>query len=175
MTERIAAGLYRIPVPLPGNPLRELNSYLFTGGGRSLLIDTGFRQEACRQALFAGLAELGVDRREVDVALTHLHSDHAGLAPEAAGDTGVIYVSGPDRAFLEGADEGYWARSDAFFRAEGFPPGLYSPPARVNAAASCCRSRKRRSAAATERAYSHLLMRAPGPRKFIEPLRSSRM
>ena len=81
MTERIAAGLYRIPVPLPGNPLRELNSYLLTGGGRSLLIDTGFRQEACRQALFAGLAELGVDRREVDVALTHLHSDHAGLAP----------------------------------------------------------------------------------------------
>ena len=124
MTERIAAGLYRIPVPLPGNPLRELNSYLLTGGGRSLLIDTGFRQEACRQALFAGLAELGVDRREVDVALTHLHSDHAGLAPEVAGDTGVIYVSGPDRAFLEGADEGYWARSDAFFRAEGFPPEL---------------------------------------------------
>ena len=32
MTERISEGLYRIPVPLPGNPLRELNSYLLTGG-----------------------------------------------------------------------------------------------------------------------------------------------
>ena len=105
MTERIAHGLYRIPVPLPGNPLRELNSYLLTGGERGILIDTGFRQEACRRALFAGLAELGVDRRDVDVVLTHLHSDHAGLAPEVVGETGWIYASGPDRDYLEHADE----------------------------------------------------------------------
>ena len=45
MTECISEGLYRIPVPLPGNPLRELNSYLLRGRERSLLIDTGFRQE----------------------------------------------------------------------------------------------------------------------------------
>ncbi|MFQ7450231.1 MAG: hypothetical protein ACLRNQ_01020 [Flavonifractor plautii] len=45
MTECISEGLYRIPVPLPGNPLRELNSYLLRGQERSLLIDTGFRQE----------------------------------------------------------------------------------------------------------------------------------
>ena len=88
MTERISEGLYRIPVPLPGNPLRELNSYLLTGGERAVLIDTGFRQEACRQALLAGLDELGVNRRDVDVVLTHLHSDHAGLAPEAVGGGG---------------------------------------------------------------------------------------
>ena len=43
MAERISEGLYRIPVPLPGNPLRELNSYLLTGGERAVLIDTGFR------------------------------------------------------------------------------------------------------------------------------------
>ena len=41
MTECISEGLYRIPVPLPGNPLRELNSYLLRGRERSLLIDTG--------------------------------------------------------------------------------------------------------------------------------------
>ena len=40
MTECISEGLYRIPVPLPGNPLRELNSYLLRGRERSLLIDT---------------------------------------------------------------------------------------------------------------------------------------
>ena len=61
MTECISEGLYRIPVPLPGNPLRELNSYLLRGRERSLLIDTGFRQEEGRRALFAGLAELDVD------------------------------------------------------------------------------------------------------------------
>lgn len=101
MTECISEGLYRIPVPLPGNPLRELNSYLLRGRERSLLIDTGFRQEEGRHALFAGLAELDVDPRDVDVALTHLHSDHSGLAPEVVGETGWIYVSGPDRAYLE--------------------------------------------------------------------------
>ena len=35
MTECISEGLYRIPVPLPGNPLRELNSYLLRGRERS--------------------------------------------------------------------------------------------------------------------------------------------
>ena len=104
MTECISEGLYRIPVPLPGNPLRELNSYLLRGRERSLLIDTGFRQEEGRRALFAGLAELDVDPRDVDVALTHLHSDHSGLAPEVVGETGWIYVSGPDRAYLEQPD-----------------------------------------------------------------------
>ncbi|MFQ7450230.1 MAG: hypothetical protein ACLRNQ_01015 [Flavonifractor plautii] len=42
-----------------------------------------------------------MDPRDVDVALTHLHSDHSGLAPEVVGETGWIYVSGPDRAYLE--------------------------------------------------------------------------
>ena len=124
MTERISEGLYRIPVPLPGNPLRELNSYLLTGGERAVLIDTGFRQEACRQALFAGLDELGVDQRDVDVVLTHLHSDHSGLAPEVVGDTGWIWISSPDRDYLEHADDAQWARRDERFRSEGFPANL---------------------------------------------------
>lgn len=67
MTESILPGLYRIPVPLPGNPLKELNAYLLRGNERSILIDTGFRQDECRSALFAGLEELGCqgDRKSV--------------------------------------------------------------------------------------------------------------
>ena len=93
MPEEIMQNIHRIPVPLPGNPLKELNAYLIRGKDRNLLIDTGFRQPACREALFAGLRELGLRRGDVDVLLTHLHSDHAGLAPEAAGETGTIFVS----------------------------------------------------------------------------------
>ena len=37
MTECISEGLYRIPVPLPGNPLRELNSYLLRGRSAACL------------------------------------------------------------------------------------------------------------------------------------------
>ena len=54
MPEQIIPNLYRIPVPLPGNPLKELNAYLIRGTDRPLLIDTGFRQEACRQAALPG-------------------------------------------------------------------------------------------------------------------------
>ena len=55
MVEEIAKNLYRIPVPLEGNPLRELNSYFIRGTDRDLLIDTGFRTKACLVALEDGL------------------------------------------------------------------------------------------------------------------------
>ena len=57
----ILPGLFRIPVPLPRNPLGELNAYLIRGqeGQRSLLIDTGVRTPECRQALREGLAQAG--------------------------------------------------------------------------------------------------------------------
>ena len=42
MAEQIEAGLWRLDIPLVGNPLKNLNSYLLTGE-RNLLIDTGFR------------------------------------------------------------------------------------------------------------------------------------
>ena len=80
MSEFLLPGLWRLDVPLEGNPLKNLNSYLILGE-RSLLIDTGFRWPSCREALERQLDEVGVDRNTLDIFLTHLHSDHAGLAP----------------------------------------------------------------------------------------------
>ena len=69
MPQEIIPNLYRLPVPLPGNPLKELNAYLIRGKDRCLLVDTGFRQEPCRQALFSQLKELGLaPGGRVDVA-----------------------------------------------------------------------------------------------------------
>ena len=172
MTECISEGLYRIPVPLPGNPLRELNSYLLRGRERSLLIDTGFRQEEGRRALFAGLAELDVDPRDVDVALTHLHSDHSGLAPEVVGETGWIYVSGPDRAYLEQPEEAKWAHTDAFYISEGFPPELLAQnranPARALAPVPTGRYRTLEPGAVLEAAAG-----SPACPRPVTPLASS--
>ncbi|HJA63522.1 MAG TPA: MBL fold metallo-hydrolase [Candidatus Intestinimonas stercoravium] len=121
--EEIMEHIYRIPVPLPGNPLKELNAYLIKGKDRALLIDTGFRQEPCRQALFAGLKELGLAPGEVDILVTHRHSDHAGLAPEAAGEKGTIYVSSVDMPFLDDmtAREESRKGTEQVFISEGFP------------------------------------------------------
>ena len=45
--EEILPGLHRIVVPLPGNPLKEINSYVFTSADRNLVIDTGFNRQEC--------------------------------------------------------------------------------------------------------------------------------
>ena len=82
MPEEIRKNLYRVPVPLPGNPLKELNSYVIKGSDRTLVVDTGFRQEPCRRALFAGL-------RELDVLVNNAGICHYGLlsqTPEAVWD-----------------------------------------------------------------------------------------
>jgi glyoxylase-like metal-dependent hydrolase (beta-lactamase superfamily II) len=52
----------------------ETNTFLIRGGGKTVLIDTGFGG-----ALFEALGELKVRPEEVDaVLITHLHGDHIG-------------------------------------------------------------------------------------------------
>lgn len=59
MYTHIEGNIYSIFVPLPDNPLRNLNAYLIKDDKRSLLIDTGFRarrvpRSAARRARGAG-------------------------------------------------------------------------------------------------------------------------
>jgi glyoxylase-like metal-dependent hydrolase (beta-lactamase superfamily II) len=122
MPEEILRNIYRIEVPLPRNPLRLLNSYLIRGEKSSLLIDTGFRQPECREALFSALDELGVDRETLDVFGTHIHSDHIGLAAEAVGKNRSIYLGSGDFHWSTNAEnDRYWALMDEVFPREGFP------------------------------------------------------
>ena len=100
MYTHIEDNIYTIPVPLPNNPLRQLNSYVINGEGRNLVIDTGFKLEECRKALCDGLEELGVDMNCTDIFLTHLHSDHSGLAAELATQSSKIYISRADGELL---------------------------------------------------------------------------
>ncbi len=121
--EKIVENIYRIGVPLPGNPLKELNSYLIHDGAHSLLIDTGFPLDECRAALFGGLAELGVAPESVDIFLTHLHNDHTGLAPEIIGPGRTIYMGAVDRGLTERVElsDAPWEERTAYFRRAGFP------------------------------------------------------
>lgn len=120
MAQRIAEDLWRLDVPLVGNPLKNLNSYLITGE-RSLLIDTGFRQEPCREALERQLAEIGVDRDRMDIFLTHLHSDHTGLAPEFIRPGCRIYISRVDCPWMLGFNgEEVWREMNREYIGEGF-------------------------------------------------------
>jgi glyoxylase-like metal-dependent hydrolase (beta-lactamase superfamily II) len=73
-----APGIFRIRVPLPKNPLKELNAYFVRAlsGGRNLLIDTGFNRVECEEVLRGALNELDANMKNTDIFITHMHSDH---------------------------------------------------------------------------------------------------
>ena len=129
MAEKIAKNIWRIDIPLVGNPLKNLNSYLVTadeaeasGSGRSLLIDTGFRQKPCMEAMERQLSEIGVDRNKLDIFLTHLHSDHTGLSTGLIRADGKIYMSAIDAAgVLDHRQAEHWERIYASYVENGFP------------------------------------------------------
>jgi len=50
MTE-ILPNLYRIEIPLPKNPLKALNAYAIKSPERNLIIDTGWNQQECMDAM----------------------------------------------------------------------------------------------------------------------------
>ncbi len=78
---KILDGLWVFPITLPGS-LAWLNCYVIKGtnGGRNLLIDTGLKEPVCTQTLMEGIKTLGLDLKNTDVFLTHLHNDHVGNA-----------------------------------------------------------------------------------------------
>jgi glyoxylase-like metal-dependent hydrolase (beta-lactamase superfamily II) len=96
MIEEILSNLYKIEIPLPNNPLKAINSYVIKNTDRNLIIDTGWNQEECMEAMQAGLTELGVDIRKTDFFITHLHADHFGLVSNLVTDTSKIYFNHPD-------------------------------------------------------------------------------
>lgn len=110
MLELLYPNIYCNKIPLPKNPLKALNSYIVVSTDRNLIIDTGFNQPECEEALFGGIAELGLDLAKTDVLLTHRHSDHTGLARRLEEKGARIYVGVKEKtAIQEMIGEQSWA------------------------------------------------------------------
>jgi glyoxylase-like metal-dependent hydrolase (beta-lactamase superfamily II) len=122
MAEKIAENFYRIEIPLPGNPLKSINSYVITGGERNLMVDTGMNRKACIEAMEAGLSEIGVDLEKTDFFITHLHADHFGLIGRLATERSTIYFNKPDAARIKLVDG--WDSMLEYARVSGFPEGI---------------------------------------------------
>lgn len=76
----VAPGVFRIELPLPWE-LETVNVYLIRQYDGYLLIDAGYRTDACFRALETGLSAAGVRIEEIrTVVVTHVHPDHVGLA-----------------------------------------------------------------------------------------------
>ncbi len=114
--------MFSIQVELPKNPLRFLNVYVIVTPEQNLLIDTGFNRIECREALWGGIRELNLDLEKTSVFLTHLHSDHTGLAGDFVLQGCPIYMGRIDYAYLkEMKTENYLNGIEESFQKEGFP------------------------------------------------------
>ena len=123
MAKHIVDNLWQLDIPLEGNPLKNLNAYLIKGE-KSLLIDTGFCWESCRTAMHRELEAVGVDQDKMDIFLTHMHSDHSGLAPELIRPGNDIFISSIDAPRIVSADDtDHWRRWYVSFLKEGFSEG----------------------------------------------------
>jgi glyoxylase-like metal-dependent hydrolase (beta-lactamase superfamily II) len=102
--EELAADLWSIPVPIPNNPLRYVNSYAFASDGGLVLLDTGWPVDTAWEALVAGLESIGSGVADVrGVLVSHMHLDHAGLIGRVREASGAWVAMHPaDRALLAG-------------------------------------------------------------------------
>lgn len=114
--------IWSIYVDMPQNPLRNLNAYVIRSAGRNLIIDTGFNRPECREALWEGIRQLGIDMTKTDLFVTHLHSDHAGLAPEFVEQGCTVYMNEIDYEYFCRMKKGeVWPYMEDLFCREGFP------------------------------------------------------
>jgi glyoxylase-like metal-dependent hydrolase (beta-lactamase superfamily II) len=88
--ERVRPGLWSIPTPFPGSPLRYVLSYAVEYAGGVALVDTGWPCEQAWDGLVSGLRQAGWDIGDVKAVLvTHGHGDHMGLAKRIRESTGA--------------------------------------------------------------------------------------
>lgn len=79
--ERLAGGIWSVPVPIPGSPLRYTLCYLIPGDDGLVVVDPGWDSAEGWAALESGLAIAGATPADVlGVVVTHVHSDHHGLS-----------------------------------------------------------------------------------------------
>lgn len=81
----VAPGIHLLRIPIPGNALGILNSYLIQGSRGCILVDAGWSAEESLSSLLGQLHSLGVRPGDIKaVILTHTHADHYGLAAQIA-------------------------------------------------------------------------------------------
>jgi glyoxylase-like metal-dependent hydrolase (beta-lactamase superfamily II) len=121
----VSPGVWLIPLPLPF-PIAVLNVYLIRGREGYVLMDCGLKTQACREALEASFAALGVRWPEIrTLVLTHIHPDHFGLAAEIRRRSGakVLMHRAEADCMPRWRDEGYLAQHAAWLAEHGVPAG----------------------------------------------------
>ena len=101
--EDLGDGLYRIPLPLPGDALTAVNVYALAGDDGVDLIDAGMALVQARERLTDALAQLGYGLPDIrNFFITHIHQDHYTLAVELRTTLrGLIALGAAERANMD--------------------------------------------------------------------------
>jgi glyoxylase-like metal-dependent hydrolase (beta-lactamase superfamily II) len=95
--EEVAAGVFRVPLPMPHDGLRAVNVYALLGADGLTLIDSGWAVPASREALADGLSQLNKTFSDIrQFLVTHLHPDHYAQASVLRYETGSTISLGED-------------------------------------------------------------------------------
>ena len=119
MIEKILQNIYKIRIPLPGNPLKEVNCYLIKAPNVNLIVDTGMNHKECLDSMLYALDQLSVNLKETNFFITHFHVDHFGLITKLATDTSKVYMNHDDAIFLSSPN--HWDEAMVFAKQNGFP------------------------------------------------------
>ena len=81
--EDLGGGVYRIPLPLPGDALKAVNIYAIASDEGVYLVDAGMAIAQAREELTGALGKLGYGLGDIrNFFITHIHQDHYTLAVE---------------------------------------------------------------------------------------------
>jgi len=124
----IIKNIYQVQVPLPGSPLKILNSYIIKGKDRHLLVDVGYNADESENAIKDAFDELGLKLEDTDIFLTHLHGDHTGCIERLKHVCQNIYISKFDGdAVNRTMTLEYWMEVMAVQEHMGIPQGQELP------------------------------------------------
>ncbi|SDF25757.1 MBL fold metallo-hydrolase [Pseudonocardia oroxyli] len=97
--ERLEAGMWSVPVPIPDNPLRYTLCYLIPTDDGVVVVDPGWDSPEGWSALEAGLTAAGARAEDVvGIVATHIHPDHHGLSGRLAERSGAWIAMHPEEA-----------------------------------------------------------------------------
>jgi glyoxylase-like metal-dependent hydrolase (beta-lactamase superfamily II) len=101
--EKVTGGVWSVPVPIIGNPLRYVLSYLIEHDDGFVMIDPGWSHPDSWQALITGMGACEIPLTAVTAVLvTHVHPDHHGQSAKVREASGAwIGMHPAEDAFLE--------------------------------------------------------------------------
>jgi len=115
MAVEVYPRIYKHEITLPGNPLKAVNSYIILSKDKNLIIDTGFNSKECKNSFMDGIKSLNIDLNKTDLFITHLHSDHSGLAAALNREGVNVYTGKIDGKMINDMSEDeYWKRFEEY-------------------------------------------------------------